>query len=282
LIVVLIGSMVVHNGLVWRKKAVALRRAQDRSIIRMNTNQRTQHLLLLTSFIVLVLTGFALKYPDSWLAWLLGSSETIRRVGHRIAGVVLLTLGIYHVSYMLLTKEGRQGLKDFRPIKKDIYDLLDNLRYYLGLRSNKPKFGRFGYAEKAEYWAVVWGVIIMGITGLMAWFKVEVTSVMPRWSIDVALAIHFYEAILATLAIIVWHFYQVIFDPDAYPMNWAWWDGRVSVEHYEKEHPLAYEQLMEAQQKEKEQRSQEQLGREAHEPPEGEGIEPSPASSGDD
>jgi prepilin-type processing-associated H-X9-DG protein len=82
----------------------------------------------------------------------------------------------------------------------------------------------------------------MGLTGLMIWFKLGVFSILPRWSIDIALAIHFYEAVLATLAIIVWHFYQVIFDPDVYPVNFAFLDGRVSEEHYREEHELAYEE----------------------------------------
>ena len=94
---------------------------------------------------------------------------------------------------------------------------LARVRWLLGLRKAKPQIGRFGYAEKMEYWAVIWGTIIMGVTGLMVWFKMEVTQWLPRWAVDVALTIHYYEAILACLAIIVWHFYHVMFDPDVYP-----------------------------------------------------------------
>ena len=90
---------------------------------------------------------------------------------------------------------------------------------------------------------MVWGTIIMGLTGLMIWFKISVFGFLPRWWIEIALAVHFYEAVLATLAIIVWHFYQVIFDPDVYPINFAFIDGRVSEESYQEEHELAYEQL---------------------------------------
>jgi cytochrome b subunit of formate dehydrogenase len=89
-----------------------------------------------------------------------------------------------------------------------------------------------------EYWAVVWGTIIMGVTGLLVWFKMDVTQWLPRWAVDVALTIHYYEAILACLAIIVWHFYHVIFDPDVYPLNLACWDGKVSKHWQEEEHPL--------------------------------------------
>ncbi len=278
LIVILIGGMVGHNVLAWRKKAVAARQAQDRSIVRMTPNQRWQHLLLLISFITLALTGFALKYPDSWLAWLLGSSETFRRVTHRTAGVVMILVGLYHVGYVLLTKEGRESLKAFRPLREDINDAIHNVLYYLGRRSDHPKFGQFNYAEKLEYWALVWGVIIMGITGLMAWFEVEVTALLPRWSVDVALTIHFYEAVLASLAIVVWHFYQVIFDPDVYPLNWSFWDGRMSVELFAKEHPLAYQELQEKKRKERQQKEAQEADRSKG----GGNVAPSPASSGDD
>jgi cytochrome b subunit of formate dehydrogenase len=122
--------------------------------------------------------------------------------------------------------------------------VIGNFAYYLGASKAKPKIARFGYAEKAEYWAVVWGTLIMGLTGLMIWFKLGVFSFLPRWAIDIALAVHFYEAVLATLAIVVWHFYHVIFDPDVYPVNFAFLDGRVSEEHYREEHGLAYEESL--------------------------------------
>ena len=241
LIFLIIGGMVVHNALIWRKKVVA-RRRQKRTVVRLSRNQRGQHWLLLTSFIVLVLSGFALQYPDSWLAWLLGGSEFLRRIMHRVAAVVMLLVGTYHVLYLAFSKEGRLWVKDMFPRLKDVKDVLGNFAYYLGVTSEKPKIARFGYAEKAEYWAVIWGTIIMGLTGLMMWFKIGVFGFLPRWWLDIALAVHFYEAVLATLAIIVWHFYQVIFDPDVYPMNFAFIDGRVSEEAYKEEHELAYEQ----------------------------------------
>jgi formate dehydrogenase gamma subunit len=242
LIFLVIGGMVVHNALIWRKKVVAKRR-QQRTIARLSANQRAQHWLLLSSFIILVLSGFALKYPDSWLAWLLGGNEFLRRIIHRAAAVVMLLVGTYHVLYLALSKEGRLWVKDMLPRVKDVRDLIANFAYYLGVRNAKPKIARFGYAEKAEYWAVVWGTIIMGLTGLMIWFKIGVFGFLPRWWVDIALAVHFYEAVLATLAIIVWHFYQVIFDPDVYPINFAFIDGRVSEESYKEEHELAYEQM---------------------------------------
>jgi formate dehydrogenase gamma subunit len=238
LIFTVIGLMAAHNALILGRKAAARARREGRTVLRMDQSQRAQHFVLAFSFIVLALTGFALKFPDSWIAVCLGSNEGVRRWGHRIAGVVLLLTGAYHVGYVLATRQGRSLIKDMMPNAKDARDLAANARYLTGLATTKPKFGRFGYAEKMEYWAVVWGTIIMGVTGLMIWFKLGTTHWLPRWSIDVATTIHYYEAVLACLAILVWHFYDVIFDPDVYPLNRACVGGRVSAEWYAHEHPL--------------------------------------------
>jgi cytochrome b subunit of formate dehydrogenase len=241
LIVSTIGFMVLHNLLIWWKKAVAARRQRDRgrTVVRMNTNQRIQHAVMVTSFFVLVISGFALAWPDSILAKLFGPGEVVRRIVHRIAAVVMMAIGLYHLAYMLFTREGRIGLRELWVRVADGRDLFDVLRYYLGLSTKKPQFGRFSYAEKMEYWAGMWGTIVMAITGLMIWYSVGVATWIPRWWIDVATTVHYYEAILATLAILVWHLYHVIFDPDTYPMNWSWYDGKMSEEHFKHEHPKA-------------------------------------------
>jgi formate dehydrogenase gamma subunit len=238
LIIVVIGGMLLHNGLVFAKKVVARYRVANLSITRMSRSQRIQHALLGISFVVLAISGFALKFPDSWIARMLGSNEPFRRWLHRAAGVALLFVGAYHIIYLFATREGRKLVKDFLPVVQDLKDVAANVGYLTGLRATKAKFARFGYAEKMEYWAVIWGTIIMGVTGLMLWFKIDVTQFLPRWAVDIALTIHYYEAILACLAIVVWHFYHVIFDPDVYPGNWACWNGKVSKEWHEEEHPL--------------------------------------------
>jgi len=242
LILLVIGAMFLHNAIVWRSKTVKRRAMLNPYMTRMSTNQRWQHLVLLTSFVFLVITGFALKFPNSWFAHTLGMGEHLRGIIHRVAGVVLIAAGIYHVFYVAAAREGRKLLRDLAPKPKDAFDVLAAMRYYLGLGGEKPKFGRFSYGEKAEYWALVWGTALMGLTGVMMWAKVWVGDLLARWWVDVATAIHYYEAILATLAIVVWHFYQVIFDPDVYPMNMAWWDGKMPVEQYRHEHALDAEE----------------------------------------
>jgi cytochrome b subunit of formate dehydrogenase/nitrate/TMAO reductase-like tetraheme cytochrome c subunit len=243
LIVLVIGGMFLHNAIIWRAKVIALRKARTHSMMRMTVNQRWQHAILLTSFLVLVVTGFALKYPDSWFAAILGLGERSRSIIHRVAGVLLIADGIYHIFYVALTADGRHLIRDLFPTLQDAFDAWGTMLYYLGLRKEKPQFARFNYAEKAEYWALVWGTGLMAVTGIMLWAKVYVGNLLARWWLDAATAVHFYEAILATLAILVWHFYQVFFDPDVYPMNSAWRDGKMSVEHYREEHGLDTETL---------------------------------------
>jgi len=250
MIFAVIGGMILHNLIIWRRKAILKRNLQHRVVVRMSEHQRWQHIVLFTSFILLVLTGFALKYPDTWFTGILGMSEKVRGLVHRIAGVVLIGIGVYHVLYAALTRDGRKLVFDFLPRPQDIRDLRGTMLYYLGLQKGRPTYARFNYAEKAEYWALVWGLMVMAATGLLLWFKVLASSWLPRWWMDVATAIHFYEAVLATLAIIVWHFYQVFLDPDVYPMNWAWWDGKMPLEHYEEEHGLDVATLLSVRQQE--------------------------------
>ena len=243
LIVLVIGAMFLHNLILWRSKLAAKRRAHPVVITRMSVQQRWQHLILLTSFIVLVVTGFALKFPESWFAQAFGMGEHLRGTIHRIAGVALIAAGIYHLFYLVAAHEGRRLLRDLTPGSQDGADVLTAMRYHMGMSRQKPAFRRFNYAEKSEYWALVWGTALMGLTGVMMWAKVWVGNLLARWWVDVATAIHYYEAILATLAILVWHFYQVFFDPDVYPMNSAWLDGKMPLEQYREEHALDKETL---------------------------------------
>jgi formate dehydrogenase gamma subunit len=233
----LVGAMLIHNALAWLRKLLALRQAAGPLVERMDRHQRWQHGLLLLSFVVLAVSGFALKFPESRLAWLFGADEEIRRWVHRVAGIVLLGVGLWHLLYLAASPKGRQLWRDLLWRAGDLRAMAAATWHWVTGRGTEPKAGRFGYVEKIEYWAVIWGSVIMGVTGLVIWFKMEVTHWLPRWVIEVATTIHYYEAILACLAIVVWHFYHVIFDPDVYPMNLAWWDGRVPKRWLEQHHP---------------------------------------------
>ncbi len=186
MIVCVIGGMVLHNLIILRKKLLLHRIGQPRILFRMTRAQRVQHLTLLISFFTLVLTGFALHYPSSWLAMIF-VNELVRSYIHRIAGVVLIAVSLFHLWYVIKTADGRRLIKDMLPDWKDVTDARDAFRYYLGYSDKRPMFGRFTYAEKMEYWALVWGMFVMASTGLMAWFKVGVGERVPGWWIDVAI-----------------------------------------------------------------------------------------------
>ena len=119
------------------------------------------------------------------------------------------------------------------------------LKYNTGRSSEKPRLDRFSYIEKSEYWALVWGTAVMAVTGTVMWFDNTFIGLLTKLGYDVARVIHFYEAWLATLAILVWHLYYVVFNPDAYPMNMAWLTGMLTEREMEEEHPIELERLRE-------------------------------------
>jgi cytochrome b subunit of formate dehydrogenase len=123
------------------------------------------------------------------------------------------------------------------PARVDIQHLRQLVTYNLGLGKVKPRFGRFSYIEKAEYWALVWGTVIMMITGFFLWFDNYAVKLFPKGVLDVMLVIHYYEAWLATLAVLIWHLYAVVFNPSAYPMNPSWLTGKMPIDMYKHEHP---------------------------------------------
>jgi cytochrome b subunit of formate dehydrogenase len=252
LIVAVVGGMAMHNALDFGKKIrrklaiqkgiIAEEHVAHRLHLRMSVNERLQHGLLALSFVALVVTGFMLRYPEAW--WVVGIRNLSagafewRGVLHRIAGVAMIGAGIWHFWYLAFTVRGRQVFRDLLPRARDLTDPFRVLRYNLGLAPTKPQFARFSYIEKAEYWAMVWGTLLMAITGAILWFDNTSMGLFTKLGFDISRTIHFYEAILATLAIIVWHFYFVIFNPDIYPMNLAWLTGRMSEKEMLEEHPL--------------------------------------------
>ncbi|MBA4311838.1 MAG: cytochrome b [Chlorobiaceae bacterium] len=257
LIIFTIGGMLIHNLLDFVRKSkrkLMIRRGLipeshhgTRMYVRMSGNERIQHGTLLVSFITLVLTGFALKFPDAWwVAPLRNISPVmfeIRGVVHRVAGVIMILASLYHIYYVFFVPRGKKLLRDLLPESRDITNVLDLIKYNIGISDIKPRFKRFSYIEKAEYWALVWGTIVMGVTGVILWFDNTFMGLFTKLGWDAARTIHYYEAWLATLAIIVWHFYFIIFNPDVYPLNLAFWKGTLTEEEMEDEHPLELEEL---------------------------------------
>jgi cytochrome b subunit of formate dehydrogenase len=263
LITAVIGGMSLHNALDFFRKTrrkLAIQKGEiteppvaHRLYLRMTVNERLQHLVLGLSFTALVVTGFMLRYPEAW--WVVGlrylsvHAFEWRSLGHRAAGVVMLLSGVWHIGYLILTPAGRGLFRGMLPEWRDVTDPWKVLKYNLGLSAEKPAFGRFCYIEKAEYWAMAWGTILMGVTGAILWFENASMGYFSKLGFDIARTVHFYEAILATLAIIVWHFYFVIFNPDVYPMNLAWLTGRMSEGEMREEHPQQLAELQAAEQR---------------------------------
>ena len=236
---VTIGLMLLHNGGDWVRKLIEWRfsvrrddlRARDFSEhgeLRMLPFERVQHAVLAISFLTLVWTGFALKYPDQWWARPLLSMEgthPIRSLIHRIAAGVFMAVTLTHLVSLIVSRKLREHWKEMLPTTNDPREALSNFAYNLGLGSEPPGRSSHSYVEKAEYWAVVWGAVVMIATGLLLWANNLVMKLLPKSWLDVATSVHFYEAVLATLAIVVWHFYPIIFDPDVYPLNTAFLNG---------------------------------------------------------
>jgi cytochrome b subunit of formate dehydrogenase len=234
-----------------RERAVA--GVADEQIERLSLNIRLQHGLMAISVVLLVLTGIPLKFHESgWARALIGlfGGPDVSPIVHRVGAVGLITVGLWHLAYITLFREGRWNLMHLLPRPKDAVDAFQQIKFYLGLTDERPKFDRFSYIEKFDYWAVYWGMVIMIGSGTVLWFTDFWLRWAPKWATDIAKEAHSDEALLATLAIVIWHFYNVHLNPHKFPMNKTFINGMISAREMIEEHPLEYERLM------KERRSQ--------------------------
>jgi len=248
LIVVVIGGMFVHNFIIWFAYVRAKLRAQrmEKTVQRFDRAWIVQHVLTFVSFTILVITGFALKFPEAgWVRVLsyIGLTESLRGDIHRFAAVILIAAGLLHIYYILFAKSWRGELKSLVPNVQDAFLFLKNMKYYLGLSKERPQFDRYGYVEKAEYWALIWGTAVMAITGFVLWFPTWATRIFPAWIVKVSETIHYYEAWLATLAILIYHFFFTVFHPEDYPINLAGHTGKISEEEARERFPKWVEKL---------------------------------------
>jgi cytochrome b subunit of formate dehydrogenase len=235
--------------------------------IRMTLNERLQHGALILSFFLLVLTGLPLIAYDYWpvkLLFFLNFSFELRGILHRVGAVVLILLCVWHLVYAVFTARGRETIRALMFRRKDLSDALQSLMHNLGLCSwlyrrgyftgffarhpywlfrEAPVYGRYNFIEKFEYFAVTWGTIVMILTGFFMWQVELAMRIFPKSMFDVFVTIHGYEAILAFLAIIIWHMYTVHLSPESFPMNKVWLTGKISRGQIEKEHPLEYREI---------------------------------------
>ena len=213
---------------------------------RFNLNIRIQHIFLIISTIILIFSGIPIKFHDSaWASFYFNNLLNLEgnRILHRIGAGIMIAVALYHLFYIAFIEDGRENFKEVMPRIKDFKDLWMMLNYFLGRSMEKPEFAKYSYIDKFDYWAVYWGMAVMVLSGLMLWFLVPTLYFLPKFIVDAAKEAHSDEAMLATLAIVIWHFYNAHLNPEKFPMNRVWLTGKQSEEEMIKEHPLELEKL---------------------------------------
>lgn len=203
---------------------------------------RFEHGLLIFSFTLLVLTGLPQKYPDtlwgSTLIGLMGGIETTRLI-HHYAAILLMFEVIYHAGVVVYKVWIMRVRLTMIPTWQDAQSAIQTLSYNLGLTNIQPRMGRYNFGEKIEYWAVIWGTLIMVITGFILWNPIAATNFLPGQLVPAAKAAHGGEALLATLSIILWHLYNV----HVKHFNRSMFTGDISLHEMAEEHAQELEWL---------------------------------------
>jgi cytochrome b subunit of formate dehydrogenase len=241
----------------------------EENFVRMNKAERVQHYLLILTFFTLMATGLPLFfYEFKFFKWLIptGRAFAVRGVLHRVAAVVLVLNLVWHVFYTLFTARGRANFKAMIPRFRDFRDAFEQFFHNVGftrlflrlgigkkflarhpywLFKDAPRYDRYNFVEKFEYWAVGWGSAVMIASGFFMW-NVELSlRLFPLWVHNIFIIIHSYEAMLAFLAIIIWHMYNVHLNPEVFPMSKVWLNGKITGHELRTLHPLEYERIVE-------------------------------------
>jgi formate dehydrogenase gamma subunit len=211
-------------------------------------SQRIEHAVVVISVTMLCVTGLPQRFLDAdWAHGLLVSMGGLDRVRwiHHLFGVMLLFDGLYHVIvvlYELLFARAKPTA--MFPRARDFGDALRQVAHLAGMKVEEPKFGRYDFRHKMEYWSLIWGMLLMGVTGLILLFPMVTTGFLPGAVVAASRVAHSYEALLAFLAIVLWHFYNAHLSAESFPMDTSIFTGKISAERMRREHPLEYEQLM--------------------------------------
>ncbi len=223
-------------------------KAKSEYFVRFATAQRIQHIVLIITFVALAVTGLAQKfYTASWADWIimgLGGIE-ITRLIHRIFAVIFMAALLYHfviVIYELFAKHHKPTMFF---TKKDVTDVVQEIRYSFGLTHEHPKFERYDYKQKFEYWGIILGSFIIILSGLTLMFPVFVTQILPGEFVPAAKEFHGNEATLAVIVIVIWHLYDVILRPGIFPADTSIFTGKISLKRMKEEHALEYAEAIE-------------------------------------
>jgi len=225
-----------------------------REFVRFNVFNRFLHILVMSSFIILVATGIPLRFSSApWASWMSGLLGGVRTAGHvhRFGAVIMIAYVFLHLGYLAYLKVGKgqkgmfYGPDSLMPRWNDVTDFRDQVKWFLG-RGPQPQFGRWTYWEKFDYFADAWGVIVFGTTGMILWFPVFFTQWLPGWAINIAILLHGFEALLALSFIFTVHFFNAHLRPGKFPLDPVFLTGRITVEELEDERPLEYRELVES------------------------------------
>jgi cytochrome b subunit of formate dehydrogenase len=230
-----------------------------RTVVRFDIHQRIQHWLMLAGVILLAVTGWPLRGAGAVEA--IGMSDFTQRVEasrkflalfggphgagivHRVAAVMIMISGLYHLLYLTFLAKKRTLPLSMVPTLKDAFDIRDNILFMLGLRKERPRFERYNYLEKFDYWAVFWGIVMMVGSGFVFWYPVWFSKFLPTFVLSSAQIIHGEEATLAAIFLFVVHFYNVHLKPSIFPMNWTWLNGQTTLEYMKEEHGAEYDRV---------------------------------------
>ena len=226
----------------------------ERQFVRFSRLQRILHICMIVSFMCLALTGLTLKFSyTSWaavLSHLLGGFESAGNI-HRSAALVMFGVFIAHLVDLYRQKKREHaswlamlfGPGSMMPNRRDLTELVGTLKWFVGL-GKRPAYGRWTYWEKFDYFAVFWGIAVIGSTGLTLWFPVFFTRFIPGSFLNVATIIHSDEALLATGFIFTVHFFNTHLRPEKFPMDITVFTGRMPLEELERDKPREYEALV--------------------------------------
>jgi cytochrome b subunit of formate dehydrogenase len=227
---------------------------EKRQFVRFTRLHRIMHAGMIVSFMCLALTGLTLKFSyTGWaavLSRLLGGFETAGYI-HRSAAVIMFGIFVTHLVDLYRLKRREYGTwralllgpSTMLPTRKDLSELAATLKWFIG-QGPRPAYGRWTYWEKFDYFAVFWGIAIIGSTGLTLWFPVFFTRLLPGWFINVATIIHSDEALLATGFIFTVHFFNTHLRPEKFPMDITVFTGRMPLAELKRDKPREYEALV--------------------------------------
>lgn len=210
-------------------------------IVRFNLQQRIEHFITMLVFVLLCLTGLPQKfYTAGWAQAIVGvfGGIDVARWVHRVCGLVLAASTVIHFANAIAAMLSKKVGFTMVPSKKDFEDAILQLKYYLGVTDKHPMYDRYTYKEKFEYWGLVFGNVIMVLTGFILFFPVTFASLLPGEVIPAAKVAHSNEGLMAFLVITIWHVFNAHLSPDVFPFDTSMFTGKVSRERYEHEHPL--------------------------------------------